>query len=106
MIPFRCMIADVFSQVQIACKQGSLNDALRATMTVPFVYRPIKINDRYVFDGGIYNNFSVDVMRKEFKPDVVIGVNVSSKTFQKYPFESDEDVLGKLFNYLLLSKNR
>ncbi len=104
MIPFRCMISDVFSQEQIACKRGSLNDALRATMTVPFVYRPIKINDRYVFDGGIYNNFSVDVMRKEFKPDIVIGVNVSSKTFQKYPFESDEDVLGKLFNYLLLSK--
>lgn len=104
MIPFRCMIADVFSQEKIAVKNGSLSDALRATMTVPFVYRPVKINDRYVFDGGIYNNFPVDVMQNEFKPDVIIGVNVSSKTFQKYPFESDEDVLGKLFNYLLLSK--
>lgn len=105
MIPFRCMIADVFSQEQIACKSGNLSDALRATMTVPFVYRPIKINERYVFDGGIYNNFPIDVMNRDFSPDIIIGVNVSSKTFNKYPFESDEDVLGKLFNYLLLSKS-
>lgn len=105
MIPFRCMIADVFSQEQIACRSGNLSDALRATMTVPYVYRPIKINDRYVFDGGIYNNFPVDVMNRDFSPDIIIGVNVSSKTFNKYPFESDEDVLGKLFNYLLLSKS-
>lgn len=105
MIPFRCMISDVFSQEQIACKNGNLSDALRATMTVPYVYRPIKINDRYVFDGGIYNNFPVDVMNSEFNPDIIIGVNVSSKTFNKYPFESDEDVLSKLFNYLLLSKS-
>lgn len=104
MIPFRCMISDVFSQEQIACKNGTLSDALRATMTVPYVYRPIKINDRYVFDGGLYNNFPVDVMQSEFNPDIIIGINVSSKTFNKYPFDSDEDVLSKLFNYLLLSK--
>lgn len=105
MIPFRCMIADVFSQQQIAVGNGSLGEALRATMTVPFVYRPIKINGRYVFDGGIYNNFPVDVMKNQFKPDIIIGVNVSSKTFKEYPFKNDEEAVGKLFNYLLLSKS-
>lgn len=105
MVPFRCMIADVFSQQQIAVKNGTLNEVLRATMTVPYVYRPIRINGRYVFDGGLYNNFPVDVMKREFKPDVIIGVNVSSKTFTEYPFKSDDEVLGKLFNYLLLSKS-
>lgn len=105
MIPFRCMIADVFSQQQISVRNGSLGEALRATMTVPYVYRPIKINDRYVFDGGLYNNFPVDVMEKEFKPDIIIGVNVSSKTFKEYPFKTDEEAVGKLFNYLLLSKS-
>ena len=105
MIPFRCMIADVFSQQQIAVKNGSLGEGLRATMTVPYVYRPIKINGRYVFDGGLYNNFPVDVMKKEFNPDIVIGVNVSSKTFKEYPFKNDEEVVNKLFNYLLISKS-
>lgn len=105
MVPYRCMIADVFSQQQIAVKDGSLGEAMRATMTVPYVYRPIRINGRYVFDGGLYNNFPVDVMEKEFKPDIIIGVNVSSKTFKEYPFKSDDEVLSKLFNYLLLSKS-
>ncbi len=105
MIPYRCMIADVFSQEQIAIRSGNLSDALRATMTVPFVYRPIKVNGRYVFDGGIYNNFPVDVMHEEFNPDVVIGVNVSSKTYQEYPFETDEDLVSsRLLNFLFLSK--
>lgn len=104
-VPFRCMIADVFSQEQIALKSGSLSEALRATLTVPYVYRPIKINDRYVFDGGLYNNFPVDVMQEEFKPDIIISVNVSSKNFKDYPFSTDEELLAKLFNYLLLSKS-
>ncbi|MCF8284641.1 MAG: patatin-like phospholipase family protein [Sphingobacteriales bacterium] len=105
MIPYRCMIADVFSQQQIAVKNGSLGEAMRATMTVPYVFRPIKINGRYVFDGGLYNNFPVDVMRTDFNPDVIIGVNVSSKTFKEYPFKNDEEAISKLFNYLLLSKS-
>lgn len=105
MIPYRCMIADVFSQQQIAVKNGSLGEAMRATMTVPYVFRPIKINGRYVFDGGLYNNFPVDVMRADFNPDVIIGVNVSSKTFKEYPFKTDEEAISKLFNYLLLSKS-
>lgn len=105
MIPYRCMIADVFSQQQISVRNGSLGEAMRATMTVPYVYRPIKINGRYVFDGGLYNNFPVDVMKREFKPDITIGVNVSSKTFNEYPFKTDEEAVSKLFNYLLLSKS-
>lgn len=105
MIPYRCMIADVFSQQQIAVKDGSLGEAMRGTMTVPFVYRPIRVNGRYVFDGGLYNNFPVDVMKKDFNPDVIIGVNVSSKTFKEYPSKTDDELLSKLFNYLLLSKS-
>ncbi len=104
-VPFRCMIADVFSQESIALKNGSLSEALRATMTVPYVYRPIKVNNRYVFDGGLYNNFPADIMVNEFKPDILIGVNVSSKTFKNYPFANDEDLVSRLFNYLILSKS-
>src|SRR5690606_27046021 len=105
MIPYRCMIADVFSQEQIAIRSGNLSDALRATMTVPFVYRPIKINGRYVFDGGIYNNFPVDIMQEEFNPDVIIGVNVSSKTYQEYPFGTDEELVSSgLLKVLFLSR--
>jgi NTE family protein len=93
-IPFRCMAAEVFTQEKIILKRGKLNEAVRTTLSVPFFYRPIKINDRYLFDGGLYNNFPTDVMKKEFSPDLTIGVNVSSKTYSSYPYGKDEVLMG------------
>ncbi|MOA62962.1 Patatin-like phospholipase [compost metagenome] len=75
----------MFSQEPIYLSKGNLSDAVRGTMTVPFVYRPIKINDKYVFDGGVYNNFPADVMKDDFDPDIMIGCNVSSKIYNDYP---------------------
>ncbi|MDX5347776.1 MAG: patatin-like phospholipase family protein [Hymenobacteraceae bacterium] len=104
-VPFRSLAADIFTQEPVVLRKGHLSDAVRATVTVPLFYRPIKINRRFLFDGGIYNNFPVDVARKEFKPDMIIGVNVSSKTFNEYPFDKDEQLLSKSLLYLMLSKS-
>jgi len=74
-----------FRKKSITVNKGSLAEAVRATMTVPIIYRPIKLDGKYVFDGGLYNNFPADVMERDFKPDFVIGANVSSKTYNEYP---------------------
>lgn len=103
-IPTRIVAADIFTQNEVVLKSGSLSHALRATLSVPFFYRPIRIDGKYLFDGGIYNNFPVDVAIKEFKPDVVIGVNVSSKIFTEYPYEKDEELLNNSLLYMLLDK--
>ncbi|HEX8607743.1 MAG TPA: patatin-like phospholipase family protein, partial [Pedobacter sp.] len=42
-VPFRCMVSDVLSQTSITVSKGSLAEAVRATMTVPLIYRPIKL---------------------------------------------------------------
>src|SRR5687767_10249329 len=81
-VPLRVIAADIFTQNEVVLSKGSLSDALRATQTVPFFYTPIRVDGRYLFDGGIYNNFPVDVAQREFHPDVIIGVNVSSKIFE------------------------
>jgi NTE family protein len=103
-IPYRCMVSDVLSQEMIALKKGNLAEAVRGSMTVPLVYRPIKIDDKYVFDGGLYNNFPVDIMKKDFNPDVIIGANVSSKNFTDYPKDNDDKLMNRLLVYLFLSK--
>jgi len=103
-VPFRCIVADVFSQKVIDVDHGSLVDALRGTVTVPMIYRPVKVDGRYVFDGGLYNNFPVDVMKQDFKPDYIIGSNVSSKTFTDYP-KDDDKLMGRLLLYMFLSKS-
>lgn len=103
-VPFRCMASDVFSQKSIMTAKGSLAEAIRASMTVPLVYRPIKLDGKFVFDGGIYNNFPADVMQQEFKPDLIIGANVSSKTFNEYP-KDDDRLVNRFLMYMFLSKS-
>lgn len=103
-VPFRCIVSDVFSQKMIPVSSGSLIEAIRGTFTVPLIYRPIKVGNKYVFDGGLYNNFPVDVLKKDFNPDYIIGCNVSSKVFNEYPKENDEKLMSKFLIYLFLSK--
>lgn len=104
-VPLRVIAADVFTQSQVILKRGSLSQALRATQTVPFFYHPIRVDGRYMFDGGIYNNFPVDVVRQEFNPDVIIGSNVSSKIYKEYPYLDDEKIISKYLLYMLLDNS-
>jgi NTE family protein len=77
MIPFRCIASDVLNKKTILFKNGDLPSALRASMSYPFYLRPIMMDGKLLFDGGLYNNFPTDVMQKEFIPDFIIGSNVA-----------------------------
>lgn len=104
-IPLRVVAADIFTQNEIVLSKGSLSDALRATQTVPFFYNPIRVEGKYLFDGGVYNNFPVDVIQKNFDPGVVIGVNVSTKIFSEYPYDNDDKLISTSLLYMLLDKS-
>lgn len=104
-IPLRVVAADIFMQTDVVLKGGVLSDALRATQTVPFFYHPIKVDNKYLFDGGVYNNFPIDVMEKDFNPQVIIGSNVSSKVFEEYPYGEDDKLISKSLLYMLLDKS-
>ncbi len=104
-VPLRVVAADIFTQQEVILKKASLGDALRATQTVPFFYNPIRVDGKYLFDGGVYNNFPVDVAQAEFKPDVIIGCNVSSKVYDEYPYGEDEQLISKSLLYMLLDKS-
>ena len=104
-VPLRVITADIFTQREVVLSKGSLSDAMRATQTVPFFYNPIRVDGKYLFDGGVYNNFPVDVLQRDFNPDVIIGVNVSSKVFDEYPYENDDKLISHSLLYLLLDKS-
>ncbi|MFY0591828.1 patatin-like phospholipase family protein [Roseivirga sp.] len=104
-VPFKSVTADVFTQKEIALDSGSIMQAVRASMAVPFFYRPIKFNNQYLFDGGIYNNFPVDIMLDEFKPDMVIGSNVATKKDKSYPYETDEEVINNTLLFMFLDRS-
>lgn len=77
-VPFRCVAADVKDKREVIFKSGSLNEAIRASITYPFYIPPRRVDGKLLYDGGIYNNFPLDVMYRDFHPDVILGCNVSS----------------------------
>lgn len=98
MIPFRCLASDVQEKKSVVFRSGNLPGALRASMTYPFYLRPVLLDGKLLFDGGLYNNFPSDVMSKDFNPDYIIGSNVAEKNAQP-----DEDNLYLQLRSLLMS---
>ena len=73
MIPFFCVAADIKGKRPLVMKSGSLGSAVRASMTYPFVFRPITVDSILLFDGGFYNNFPWKIMERDYSPEFLIG---------------------------------
>ena len=91
-IPFRCIAADIENKKEIIFRDGPLNVATRASCTYPFYIPARRVDGKLLFDGGIYNNFPIDIAQKEFKPDIIIGCNVSGDN----PKAADDDLISQL----------
>jgi len=76
-IPFRCVAADIINKKPYIFNHGNLGEAIRASISYPFLLKPVVIDGKMLFDGGLYNNFPLDIMKSDFHPDVTIGSNVS-----------------------------
>ena len=87
-IPFRCVSADLIHAEQVVMKDGLLSSAMRATMSIPGLFPPVKRDGQWLIDGGVLNNIPVDVI-KTLHPDIVIVVNVGTPL-------GDERVAGTL----------
>ncbi len=78
MVPFRCVASDGAAKHKVVMRSGDLGRSVRASMSFPGVFQPTEIDGRLLYDGGIYDNYPLDVMRDDFAPDIMIGVNVGS----------------------------
>ena len=72
--PFRCVATDLITGKSVVFRDGPLQFALRATMSLPAVFAPVPDGNRMLVDGGVLNNLPSDVMKAELKPDVLIAV--------------------------------
>ena len=74
-IPFACVATDVVDYSEQVFHSGKLGQAMRASMSIPGVFAPVRMGERVLVDGGLTNNFPVDVARA-MGADYVIGVDV------------------------------
>ena len=97
LVPFRAVASDVFNKNSIVLSKGDLGDAVRASMSFPFVFRPIRIDSIIAYDGGIYDNFPVDVMVQDFNPDFIVGSVVAVAPGEPVvEIPDDYDLMGQV----------
>lgn len=97
MIPFRCVASDIESKEEFVFDGGSLTQAVRASIAYPLFLKPLKLDGRLLFDGGLYNNFPVNQMNKAFQPDYIIGSLVASKLEKP----NEDDVISQIRNMVI-----
>jgi NTE family protein len=76
-IPFRCVATEIISGQPHVFKDGSLPQALRATMAIPGVFAPVRHENLIFSDGAAVDNLPVDVAR-EMGAEVVIASYLDS----------------------------
>lgn len=96
-IPFASVTGDITTGDEIVITKGNLPYAMYSSMAIPGVFEPARIDDKVLVDGGVVNNFPVDVARK-MGADIVIGVDLRDEYFTADEINSVGDVISNLIN--------
>jgi NTE family protein len=93
-IPFRCVSTEIVSGKAYVFRNGSLSEAMRATMSIPGVFAPVRRDNQIFVDGGLVDNLPTDVVRK-MGADVVIAVHLQIAPAAAKEIQSAFSVLGR-----------
>lgn len=104
-IPFRAVATDLVKAETVVLKDGSLAQALRATMAIPAVFAPVELNGRVLADGGILNNIPTDVV-KEMGADIIIVVNIETQLGDRTALQNLVGILGQTFYVATIENSR
>lgn len=104
-VPFKCVAADLRASEVVVLESGRLAEALRATMAIPGVFPPVRLDNRTLVDGGILNNVPADVVRS-MGADIVIAVDVSGDVNTPKTSDTIFAVLGEMLDVMMRAAMR
>lgn len=76
-IPFFCIATELNTGKERVLNSGELYKSMRASMSIPSLFSPYKLDGKYMIDGGTVNNFPADHIQ-ELGADIIIGVDVQT----------------------------
>ena len=94
-IPFMCVGTDLISGKKVDLKTGYLPDAMRASMAVPSIFTPVKIDSALLIDGGFLRNFAA-TEAKEMGADILIGSYVGAYRYTEEKLHSVSGIIKQL----------
>ena len=75
-VPFAAVASDLFTGEEVVFREGPLFTALRASISIPSMFRPVKWRGHTLVDGGLVNTFPLDLVERG-EGDILVGFNVN-----------------------------
>ena len=104
-IPFYCVATNLENGKPVVLEKGFLPQAIRASGAFPSVFEPVIIDGNYLVDGGIVNNFPVDIMHNK-DIDIIIGVDVQGKLEKKEDLDSAIKVVMQIVSFQIYNDTK
>ncbi len=89
-IPYVAVAADIINMKEVVFDKGSIYYAMRASVAIPTVFKPVKTKSGLLVDGGVLNNVPVSRI-KRIEGDTVVAVYVNADIPVKKPYLSKEE---------------
>ena len=80
-IPYCAVATDLKAGREVMFRKGSLFKAIRASISLPSFYEPVKRNDMILIDGGIINPLPLNRVKRQ-AGDILVGVDVSGHDYK------------------------
>ncbi len=97
-IPFFCVATNLETGNIEILEKGFLPEALRASGSFPTLLDPVEIDGKLLTDGGVVNNFPVDIM-KEKGVDIIIGIDVQDKLLTKTDLNTAPKIVMQIVGF-------
>jgi NTE family protein len=98
--PFACVATDLTTSKQQVFHDGSLSLALRATMSLPGIFTPVRSGNNLYADGGLLNNLPVDVAQS-MGAQLTVAVYLQASTFNPKQPLNTFSVLGQSLSVMI-----
>ncbi|MDD4516107.1 patatin-like phospholipase family protein [Massilibacteroides sp.] len=93
---FACVAVDVVDGKEYVFTQGSLPLAMRASMAIPAVFTPVRLDSMVLVDGGLNNNYPADIARR-MGAEIIIGIDLGTSDLKKLKqINTPGDVIGQI----------
>lgn len=99
-IPFRAIATNLRNKETVVLSQGSLLAAVQASMSIPGVVQPMRLNGKVLVDGGVANNLPISVA-KQLGATRIIAVAIDAPLREESQLDSAFAVTEQLTNFLV-----
>ncbi len=103
-IPFYCVATNIENGNKEVLERGFLPLAIKASGAFPTLLEPVEIDGKLLVDGGIVDNFPIDIMQKK-DIDIIIGVDVQDALEIKENLDSAPKIIMQIISFQMYEED-